>query len=145
MAGRNRLTGICWHEEWHAVDKKKDKAADCVYLTEDRICTNRSCIKNGEKCFVATNCRYRVREADAPAQKTTPKKRKAICSLPKGCVVFSKQYGIGEYVQFDAESRLIHVLFEDKMRKFSYPDAFVNHHLYGNDIVSECVRSDSNL
>ena len=85
MPGRNRLTGICWHEEFHTVDPKKEKAADCIYLTKDRICRNSKCFKNGEKCFVATHCKYRVKAEDAPKSvQPKPEWKVSIAARPPG-------------------------------------------------------------
>ena len=42
--------------------KKKAKAANCLFLTEDRICTNKKSPRYCEKCFEATYCTYRIKE-----------------------------------------------------------------------------------
>ena len=141
MAGRNRLTGICWHEEFHTVDPKKEKAADCIYLTKDRICRNRNCILNGEKCFVATHCKYRKKAADAP--KPVQPKRAWKCSLPKYCTVFSKTQGVGEYISCDKENHVITVKFEKSVQSYKYPEVFLEQHLYGAQAVTDAVLADT--
>ena len=141
MPGRNRLTGICWHEEFHTVDPKKEKAADCIYLTKDRICRNRSCIKNGEKCFVATHCKYRVKAEDAP--KPVQPKHEWKCSLPKYCDIFSKSHGVGTYISCDIKNHLITVKFDTCVQSYKYPDAFLQQHLYGAQAVTDAVLADT--
>lgn len=138
MAGRNRLTGICWHEEFHTVNKKKVKAADCIYLTESRICLNKACHLYGEKCFEATHCKYRVRDGEQPVvppQKTTqapaqPQKIVSIdCTLQPNCAIYSNSFGKGRYLSFDADNMLIAVEFECGTKQFKYPDAFFTKHI----------------
>ena len=141
MPGRNRLTGICWHEEWHTVDRKKEKAADCIFLDENRICRNRSCIINGEKCFVASHCKYRIKAEDAP--KPTVKPKEWTCSLPKQCDVFSKKHGVGTYIRCDTKNHLITIMFDDGEKSYKYPDAFLQQQLYGAQSVTDAVLSDT--
>lgn len=141
MPGRNRLIGICWHEEWHTVDRKKEKVADCIFLDENRICRNRSCIINGEKCFVASHCKYRIKAEDAP--KPTVKPKEWTCSLPKQCDVFSKKHGVGTYIRCDEKNHLITIKFDDCTKSYKYPEAFLEKHLYGNGVVDQCVAQDS--
>lgn len=153
MAGRNQLTGIGWHEEWHTVDKKKEKAADCIYLAQNRICRNKACHLYGEKCFVATHCKYRRKSSDK--QSHIPQKTEATfqkqgylvssCSLPKNCNVYHKKYGMGRFCKYDEVNRMISIEFESQTVKFKYPDAFLNKFLYGNDIVDKRVYMDSLL
>ena len=141
MPGRNRLTGICWHEEFHTIDRKKEKAADCIYLSEDRICRKRGCERHDEKCFDAKFCRHRVREKDAP--KPAQAKPEWKCTLPKNCVVFSKTRGMGEYIGCDSSMQTITIKFDDCTKSYKYPDAFLDKHLYGNQEVTDCVLADS--
>ena len=141
MAGRNRLTGICWHEEWHTVNPKKEKAADCIYLTKDRLCRNRDCIINGEKCFVATHCKHRIKTGNAP--KPVPAVPEQRCSLPQKAIVFSRTYGVGEYIGYDKCNHLITINFDSCTKMYKYPDAFLERHLVGNEIVDLCVTNDS--
>ena len=42
--------------------RKKKKAANCIFLTENRKCTNKKSPKYCEKCFEATHCTYRIKE-----------------------------------------------------------------------------------
>lgn len=140
MPGKGKFSGFNWHHEFHTVDPKKEKAADCIYLSEDRICRNRSCIVNGEKCFVATHCRYRIKAEDAP--KPVPKKQEWKCSLPPNCVVFSKVHGVGEYIGCDKTNHVISIQFDTVTKKYKYPDAFIEKHLVGNSIVDTCVAQD---
>lgn len=44
--------------------RKKKKAANCIFLTEDRKCTNKKSPRYCEKCFEATYCTYRIKEKD---------------------------------------------------------------------------------
>ena len=140
MPGKGKFSGFNWHHEFHTVDPKKEKAADCIYLTKDRICRNRSCIKNGEKCFVASHCKYRVRAADAPA--LVQPTREWTCSLPEECVVYNKTHGIGRYIGFDLASHVITIEFDTCTKMYKYPDVFLEKHLVGNDIVDACVEKD---
>ena len=141
MPGKGKFSGFNWHHEFHTVDPKKEKAADCIYLTKERICRNRRCIKNGEKCFVATNCKYRVRAEDAP--KPEPIKPKWKCSLPKGCIIYHNTYKVGEYIGCDHQNKLIEIRFDDCTHHFKYPDAFHQGLLHGNQMVSDCVAADT--
>ena len=141
MPGRNRLTGICWHEEFHTVDPKKEKAADCIYLGKDRICHKRGCERHDEKCFDATLCRHRVREKDAPKPvQPTPEWK---CSLPKHCDIFSKTHGMGKYIGCDKKNRLITVKFDTCVQSYFYPDAFLQQQLYGAQSVTDAVLADT--
>ena len=42
--------------------RKKVKAANCIFLTEERICQNKESHKYLSKCFEATYCTYRIKE-----------------------------------------------------------------------------------
>lgn len=141
MPGKGKFSGFNWHHEFHTVDPKKEKAADCIYLTKDRICRNRSCIKNGEKCFVATHCKYRVKAEDAP--KPVQQKPEWKCSLPKHCNIFSKSHGVGTYINCDEKNHLITIRFDDCTKSYKYPDAFLQQQLYGAQSVTDAVFSDT--
>ena len=141
MPGKGKFSGFNWHHEFHTVDPKKEKAADCIYLSEDRICRNRSCIVNGEKCFVATHCRYRIKAEDAP--KPVQKKREWKCSLPNHCTIFSKTLGVGEFIGYDRKNHLITVKYDTCTQSYKYPDAFLEHHLYGAQAVTDAVLADT--
>ena len=77
------------------------------------------------------------------AQIHKPAKQEATCSLPKGCDVYHKKHGVGKFVAYDKVSRVITVEFEGSTEQFLYPDAFLQKHLYGNDLVDKCVRWDT--
>ena len=141
MPGKGKFSGFCWHQEFHTVDPKKEKAADCIYLTKERICRNSGCLKYGEKCFVATHCQYRVKRKEAAEQ--IQKKPEWKCSLRKHCTVFNKTYGVGEYIGCDEANRLITVKFDTCVKSFVYPDAFLERHLYGNQEVTDHVLADT--
>lgn len=141
MPGKGIFSGFYWHQEFHNVDPKKEKAADCIYLSKDRICQKRGCERHDEKCFDATVCRHRVREKDA--KKTGQIKTEWKCSLPPGCTVFSKTQGVGQYIGCDKDYHLIVVKFDDCIQRYMYPDVFVNHQLYGNQEVTDCVQADT--
>ena len=141
MSDRGRFSGFSWHTEFHTINPKREKAADCIYLTTDRLCQNKKCIKYMEKCFIATNCPFRVREKDAEkvanakvAEPTpTPKKKLPIkkikCSLPMGCKMRSNKFGQGRLVDYNEASMIISVQFEEKIVRFQYPNAIIDKHL----------------
>ena len=141
MPGKGKFSGFYWHHEFHTVDPKKEKAADCIYLDKNRICRNRSCIKNGEKCFVASHCKYRVKAEDAP--KPAQKKPEWKCSLPKHCDIFSKSHGVGTYICCDKENHLITIMFSDCAKSYKYPEAFLKQQLYGAQAVTDAVLADT--
>ena len=157
MPGRNRLTGICWHEEWHTVDPKKEKAADCIYLGKDRICHKRGCERHDEKCFDATVCKYRVRsDEEVPVeelQRTSnkPQYKQRLsegiigidCTMPIGCSVYSNIFGSGVYHSFDKANRLISVKFDIGLKRFQYPEAIFNKHIIVGQELFAYVIADS--
>ena len=141
MPGKGKFSGFNWHHEFHTVDPKKEKAADCIYLTKDRICRKGGCPKKGEKCFVATYCKYRVKAADAP--KPVQPKPEWKCSLPKYCDIFSKSHGVGTYISCDTKNHLITIKFDTCVQSYKYPDAFLQQHLYGAQAVTDAVLTDT--
>lgn len=143
MPGKGKFSGFNWHHEFHTVDPKKEKAADCVYLTKDRICRNSKCFKNGEKCFVATRCKYRVRAENAP--KPVQQEAEWQCSLPKKCIIYHDTYKVGEYISCNPQYKLIEIRFDDCAHHFKYPDAFNQGLLHGNQEVTDCVIADSQI
>lgn len=143
MPGKGILSGFYWHREFHNVDPKKEKAADCIYLSKDRICRKRGCECHDEKCFDATICRHRVREKDAPNPAPTPINREWKCSLPKHCNIFSKAHGVGTYISCDKENHLITIKFDDGTKSYKYPDAFLQQQLYGAQAVTDAVLADT--
>lgn len=141
MSDRGKFSGFNWHFEFHTTNPKKEKAADCIYLTTDRICQNNKSLNYLTKCFVATDCPLRIKEKDAeiaakkesePAH--TPKKqlpiKKIKCTLPMGCKIYSNKFGQGKYVDYNENSMIISVQFEDeKIVRFLYPNAVLDKHL----------------
>lgn len=139
MPGKGKFSGFNWHHEFHTVDPKKEKAADCIFLTEQRICLNKACHLYGEKCFVAAHCKYRLKDGEAPVappqkdieQPARSKKIVSInCTLPPNCTIYSKAFGQGHYVGFDKTNMIIAVEFESGIKHFNYPDAFFKKHLF---------------
>lgn len=57
-------TGQGMHLEYHNINPKKEKASDCVYLTEDRICQNKDSYYYLGKCFVASDCPLKLKSTD---------------------------------------------------------------------------------
>ena len=141
MPGKGKFSGFYWHNEFHTVDPKKEKAADCIYLTTERICRNKQCFLYGEKCFVATHCRFRKKGQGK--EQTTSEEKVWKCSLPVNCVIYSKTHGIGHYIGCDDKNKLITVKYDACTRSYLYPNAFLEHHLYGNQTVTDCVMADS--
>lgn len=120
------------HIEYHTVDPKKKKAADCIYLTMGRTCQNNESPLYLSKCFVSTSCKYRVKEKEKyeHLNKITkieaPKKEKIVainCSINKGCPIYSPSYGKGKFISYDAEKMIISIEFDGKIRLFQYPQA----------------------
>jgi len=48
--------------KYNVPDKKKAKAANCVYLDESRICTNPHSVRYADVCKIASYCPLRVKE-----------------------------------------------------------------------------------
>lgn len=154
MSDRGRFSGFKWHVEYHTTDRKKEKAADCIYLTEDRICENKKSLQYQEKCFVASSCPLRVKETspyvsmrleEVPSTVKLNKQvriKKINCTIPKNCVVYSKAFGQGKYVDFDEKSMTISVQFGEKIARFMYPDAIFNGHIFVPQFVTEYVLQD---
>ena len=140
MSKRGALTGTPYHEEFHTVVKKKEKAADCIFLDKERICRNKASIKYCEKCFVASICKHRIKQHEVEALKAAPpppppapKKAGKIvsidCTLKEGCEIRHKVYGKGKFCEFNKEQRTISVEFKQGKKSFLYPDAFFEKHL----------------
>ena len=141
MSDKGKLSGYNWHFEFHSTNPKKEKAADCIFLTTDRICQNKESYHYLAKCFVASNCPLRVKEKDAEEyEKNKTKKPVAVskkdlpikkikCSLPMGCKIYSNKFGQGKYVDYNEASMIISVQFEEKVVRFMYPNAILDKHL----------------
>ena len=145
MSDRGRFSGFSWHMEYHTTDRKKEKAANCIYLTNNRICECKKSVYYLEKCFDSTHCPHRVKEENpktkteskttvsAPAKSNTTSqnqpKPKRHCSLPWGTKVNSKNWGDGTLNSFDSKTGKITISFNGKIIPFLYPDAFAQKHL----------------
>ena len=140
MSNIGRLSGVSWHIEYHTTDKKKHKVADCIYLSDDRICNNKDSVQYLSKCFIASYCHLRVKEADAEkhakikaAQTTSKPKQPEIkeikCTLPLNCHIHSNKFGNGKFVGYDENSMLIYVQFGDKTIRFQYPNAILQKYI----------------
>ena len=133
MSNRGYFSGMSWHTEYHTLERKKEKTADCKYLDENRMCLNGKSPCFMSKCFEATMCIYRVREYNSEIEdsknnnkpKAKQKKRNNTqrCSLPIGCKVINGTYGMGKYVSYDKEKSLMTIKFGFQESKFKYPDA----------------------
>lgn len=150
MSDKGYFSGFSWHTEFHTVDKKKNKAADCIFLTEDRICTCKKSVYFTEKCFSATYCPHRQKE-NIPEQNIVAAKQKIVtnktetiinCTLPMNCSVYSKKWGNGEYILFEKAKKFITISFDGKEVKFMYPNAFLDKHLLISDQLMEIVQKD---
>lgn len=143
------------HIEYHTVNPKKEKAADCIYLTTERECQNKKCPNYFSKCFDATGCGYRVKEKDKnitkndDAKKTlsveTPKIKSIVntkCSVPKGSTMYHKKYGQGKYIGFEPEKMILSVDFKGKIVKFKYPQAIFDKFLIVPKNIFEIVLKD---
>lgn len=149
MIKKRVFAGKNMHIEFHNVNQKKQKAADCIYLHTDRTCHNKKCPEYLAKCFVASTCSFRLRQKDAdeielkkelhnrarkraqldkphPKQKTI---KRIKCTIPSHAHIFSPAFGKGSLAGYDENDRLLSVKFEDAVRKFKYPDAILEKHL----------------
>ena len=59
--------------------KKKKKAANCIFLTTKRVCTNKESYKYTCKCFIASYCPLRIKEKP----KITPNENKSELEIIK--------------------------------------------------------------
>ena len=154
MSDRGKFSGFNWHFEYHSVNPKKEKAADCIFLTTERTCQNKESYHYLAKCFVASDCPLRVKSKDAEeyakknAEKPahTPKKelyiKKIKCSLPMNCEMYSSKYGEGRLVDYNEESMIISVQFEEKIIRFQYPKAILDEYLIIPEYAFESVVYD---
>lgn len=146
MSDKGRFSGFCWHNEFHNVNKKKGKAADCIYLTTDRMCQNKKSTQYLNKCFIASSCPVRKRENEISLKETkvnnSQKIKKINCTLPVNCSMFSERLGKGKYVGYNEEQMIISVQFGDKTKLFQYPDAILNKHLTVPKSAFKQVLSD---
>ena len=139
------------HIEYHTVDRKKEKAADCIYLDEKRICRNKNCHEYLSKCFASTACTLRVKSTDKPEQSTaknnsTIKKKHIVdvcCTLPLNCEIENRTFGKGTFKEFNRKSRVIYIDFGERgIRGFQYPESFYNGFLSVSSELKKCVKND---
>ena len=131
MGDRGRFSGAACHIEYHTVNPKKEKAANCIYLDTGRICRCKASPWYLAKCFDATGCTYRKREEKTKlveekrrSHTTVQKERRMIpCAIPKGAVVVHKTLGEGKVQSYDKKQGLITVKFASKTTRFQYPYA----------------------
>ena len=150
--GKRKFAGKNMHLEFRTVNPKKAKAADCIYLTENRECQNKKSPNYLAKCFAASYCTFKVKEKDAvtpspvviskPVKKEEPKIKKIQCTLPLKCHVFSEAFGQGEYTAYDEEKRTIEVTFNGTPRRFIYPDAIFDKYLILPKFAFKIVLKD---
>lgn len=135
----SKLDGYSWHIEYHTVDRKKGKAADCEYLDQKRECHNKDCPNYLAKCFDATHCSYRKKEAFKSAV------GKSVCSLPLNTKVLHSHFGYGTITAFNKSTGQIRVKFKGCTRDYSYPDVFIHKDLFITDQLYKLVLHDSEV
>ena len=151
---------FAWHEEYHTVNPKKEKAANCIYLDNNRICYCKDSDNYMEKCFRASYCPHRKKEnkfktnhTNAINSNNTQNKQtgstynKAIkCSLPKNARIFHKIYGYGIFIEYDGKTNIIKVRFNDFIKSFNYPNDFIKGVIEAKDInAKKAVQSDISI
>ena len=149
MSGRGKFSGFKWHHEFHTIEPKKEKASDCIFLSEQRECQNKDSSYYLSKCFIATICPHRVKseiqDEDQCLSAQKPLKRiKYNCSLPIGCVVVHKKYGEGRIIRFDQKDNFLWIQFAEKSLRFRYPNAFVDKFLSADKSVQHLITKDIN-
>lgn len=116
------------HTEFHSVNPKKEKAADCIYLTEDRNCQCKDCPQFLGLCYHASICKFRKRKSEyhEPVKPSAPPKPRPICpcTLFLGTRMESKKYGKGRLKSYDEQQGHITVEFSNKRTVlFQYPES----------------------
>ncbi len=150
MSDRGKFSGFSWHNEFHAIDRKKEKAADCIYMRKDRTCSNEKSLCFSEKCFEATRCHLRVKKNQKEANLVTSKKDKVKkliiksikCTLPKNCKIIRKDLVEGEYIDFIEDKMHLVVKFNGKVWKYQYPKAILEGFISVSDEEYKCVLND---
>ena len=146
MSMHKKYPGYGSHLEYHTVNAKKKKAANCIYMMDDRTCRCKESVYYMEKCFISSYCPHRVKEEkpkpqtkpmvpmakDAAGVKTPPKH---ICSLPLGSRITTRNGAEGILKSFDSSNGKITISFNEKIVSYIYPDAFIQKHL----TVSGCL------
>lgn len=143
------FSGFSWHHEFHSTNPKKEKAADCIYLTKDRKCTCKKSPQYLEKCFRASYCPCRVKSDGTIPHATSHvvEKEKSEytlnCTLPIDTIVHSKAYGSGRVAGCEKEERRIIIDFvSGETHKFKYPDIFLSKHLLISEEMFDIVLKD---
>lgn len=115
------------HIEYHSV-KKKDKASNCVHLTEDRICHCKPCYCYLGYCYDSTHCPYKEKEGQVSNNKIMKSKtiKEIGCSIPISTKVYTRFNKIGVVHHYDYKKRTLYVAFGDKISAFLYPESFQN-------------------
>ena len=154
MKKKAKFAGFGCHIEYHTIDPKKEKAVDCIYSTDDRICQNKKCYYYLSKCFNSSNCSFRLKEkaAEAIKKKNEPVKRvesnappkiqKIKCTMPLGCKVFSEHFGEGHFAEYDEATMIMSVQFKQRKVRFLYPNAIIDKNLTVNENNFKCVLRD---
>lgn len=149
---KRRYPGRAMHIEYHTVNQKRSKAADCIYLTDDRVCQNKKSYQYLSKCFMASNCPWRMREKDAeeaareaarvaakekkvspnpkqPTNEKQPKAPKVPYVISPNCPMYNSYHGNGRCIEYNAKSRIMTVQFKKQVAYFPYPKAILDKHL----------------
>ena len=87
--------------------KKKKKAANCIFLTEDRICTNKKSPRYCEKCFEASYCTYRIKETVNSDTKNIDKADMLKNYKKVGLRVTHNFFGVGQIVSTKGSHAII--------------------------------------
>ena len=148
------------HIEYHTVNPKRDKPADCIFMIENRICNHPKSVVYDEKCYMASYCPYREKDpqksrkkkepknsADTADKKswkgTVPHKReiyKINCSIPLLESIENKSLGSGIFVQY--ENKRMTILYRGVEQRFVYPDAFLDGYLIADEKMEELIIKD---
>ena len=154
MTGKGKFSGFAWHTEYHTVDPKKEKAADCTFLDQERICNCKDSPTYLGNCFVASTCKYRVKSKQGnlmskgninQSKKVVAEKYQGIkCSLPIGTKVWNKKNAIGKVTGYKMDQRILYVSYPDKDTdaKYQYPEAFLNGFLKLDDKYKALIEKD---
>lgn len=146
-----KYPGYGSHVEFHTIDSKREKAANCIYLDKNRICHCEKSLVISEKCFIASTCPHRVKAVkekteDPVAKAVNDYKKQQIksinCTLPLNCRVHHKLWGDGNYVGYDSSKKTIKIKFSEKEVSFPYPNAFTDKHLTVSELLYDQVDFD---
>lgn len=146
-----KYPGYGSHVEYHTMDPKREKAADCIYLDKNRICHCEKSLVIGEKCFIASSCPHRVKSIKAKSENSVANAVKEYkshqiksinCTLPLNCKVHHKIWGDGNYVGYDSSKKSIRISFSGKEVSFQYPNAFTDGHLTVSELLYDQVDFD---